>query len=208
MQRIFDICFASIALILLSPFFLLIVMVIKLESKGPAIFKQKRVGKDMRPYFIYKFRSMVVHDFLPEELGPIKHNHNLVTRSGHFLRRTKLDEIPQFFNVLKGDMRIVGPRPCLFSTLETLTDTEKRRFKVLPGLTGWAEINGNVELSWREQLTLDLWYVDHYSFRLDLKIIYKTILTVLFGSIRNIHALSQAEIYLENANGKSERDFN
>ena len=115
---------------------------------------------------------------------------------GYFLRRAKLDEIPQFFNVFFGEMSIVGPRPILFSTLHEMEVKARLiRSKVLPGITGWSEVNGNVELSWKEQLLLDLWYVDHHSIRLDMEIIAKTIVTIFVGSIRNKKAIFEAEQY-------------
>ena len=196
LKRVFDIFFSIVCITLLSPLCILLAILIRLESSGPIFFIQERVGKSEKPFRIIKFRSMHTHHFTPEELGPIKHNHAVVTRVGYWLRRTKLDEIPQFFNVLWGDMSVVGPRPCLLSTAEQMTAQEKHRFLDRPGVTGWAEVTGNVELSWHEQLLLDLWYVDHQTFFLDMQIILRTILTVLFGSIRNDKALEQAKRYL------------
>lgn len=195
MQRLCDIFFSILSIILLSPVFLLLALFIKIESRGPILFLQTRVGRNKQPFTIYKFRSMRVNTIAPLELGRIKHDHAIVTRVGHFMRRTKLDEIPQFFNVLFGDMAIVGPRPCLFETMNTMSASECRRFDVMPGVTGWAEVNGNVELSWEEQLVLDLWYVDHRSALLDLHIIIQTILTVFVGSIKNKKALLKARLH-------------
>ncbi len=193
MKRLFDIIFSFFFLVLLAPAFLLIAFLIKIESAGPVFFKQKRVGKNESPFYIYKFRSMYLHQHSPSELGPIKHNHALVTPVGYILRRLKLDEIPQLINVLSGSMSLVGPRPCLFDSLKDMSISERRRFNVRPGLTGWAEVNGNVELTWREQLSLDLWYVDHQSFGLDLKILIQTTVVILRGSIRNQKAIDLAE---------------
>ncbi len=201
-QKIFDRLSALICIFLLSPLYLLVAVLIKVESKGPVFFVQERVGYNQCPFKIYKFRSMVVNDYDPQVLGPVKHNHAIVTKVGYWLRRTKLDEIPQFFNVLCGDMSMVGPRPCLFSTLKLMRPHELRRFKVLPGMTGWAEVNGNVELTWNEQLALDLWYVDHRSLCLDIHILFKTLATVLFGSIKNVGVLKQAQAYEMSLQGK------
>lgn len=195
-KRLFDIIFALFCLILFLPLGLLIAVLIKLESKGPIIFKQKRVGRHGKAYWIYKFRSMRLHDQAPEVLGPIKHSHPLVTKIGYVLRRFKLDEFPQFINVLLGEMSIVGPRPCLISTYESLDTKARRRFSVRPGVSGWAEVNGNVELTWPEQLALDLWYIHHQTFMLDVTIIVKTILTIFVGSIKNNENLLAAKKYL------------
>lgn len=192
MKRILDIFIAIISILILSPFFMLLPILIKITSSGPVFFSQIRVGKDKKPFKIYKFRSMRLHRS-SEAAGRIKHNHAVVTRIGYFMRRTKLDEIPQFFNVLLGDMSVVGPRPCLFETIETMSESEFRRFRMLPGITGWAEVNGNVELSWEEQLSLDLWYVDHYHWLLDFQIMFRTFFTVLLGSIKNQRALAKSK---------------
>lgn len=196
-KRLFDVIFSLFCLSFLLPLFPIIACLIKLESKGPVVFKQIRVGKNGKPFYMYKFRSMYLHDQSPEELGPIKHEHVLVTKIGYFLRRFKLDEIPQFINVLRGEMSIIGPRPYLFTSIAVMTEFEKHRFDVLPGMTCWAEVNGNVELTWRDQLILDLWYVYHQTFWLDMKILGKTLLTVMVGSIKNETALNQARQFLQ-----------
>lgn len=191
-KRLLDIIFSLLGLAVLLPLGLLLALLIKLDSRGPVFFKQKRVGLHERPFGMFKFRSMVVNNHAPETLGPIKDQHALVTRVGYLLRRFKLDELPQLINVLRGEMSIVGPRPCLFSRIDTMTKEERRRFHMRPGLSGWAEVNGNLELTWHEQLLLDLWYVDNYSLRLDMLIIVKTVITVIIGSIKNEAALQKA----------------
>lgn len=193
--RLVDIAFSLVCLAVLLPAWVVIALLIKIDSPGPIFFKQKRVGKNGRPYSMYKFRSMLVHAQTPEKLGPLKHTHALITPVGSFLRRSKIDEVPQFINVLRGEMSVFGPRPCLPFRLETMSAEEKKRFSILPGITGWAETNGNVELTWEEQLLLDLWYVAHKSAWLDIKILLKTVVTVLCGSIRNELALQQAKNY-------------
>lgn len=194
LKRVVDILLSSIAILMLLPIWLVISLIIFIEDKGPIFYRQKRVGLRETLFTIYKFRSMRVNNIPPLELGAVKHNHSLVTRIGHFIRRTKLDETPQFFNVLRGDMSLIGPRPCLPVRLETMTQREKRRFAMLPGLSGFAEVNGNVELTWQEQLWLDLWYVDHASFWLDCQIFFATFKVVLLGSTRNEVMLKKVQL--------------
>lgn len=193
LKRSVDILIAVPALVLLIPLWIILGLGIFIEDRGPIFYKQKRLGKNGKLFTIYKFRSMYVNNIPPLELGAIKHNHSLVTRIGYIMRRLKLDETPQFLNVIVGEMSLVGPRPCLPVRIESMSLSEKKRFQVAPGLTGWAEVNGNVELSWDEQLLLDLWYVQHASLRLDMKIILKTMGVVLFGSKINTAALLNAK---------------
>ncbi len=192
-KRYLDIIVSSFAIILLIPVWILLSLAIFLEDRHFIIFKQHRAGKDEKIFTIYKFRSMVVNNIPPLELGAIKHNHYLVTRVGYFMRRLKLDETLQFLNVLKGDMSLVGPRPCLPSRIQSMSIIEMQRFKLLPGVTGWAEVNGNIELTWEEQLLFDLWYVQHWSLYLDIKILLKTVAVVVWGSKKNELALANAK---------------
>jgi lipopolysaccharide/colanic/teichoic acid biosynthesis glycosyltransferase len=178
---------------LLIPLWIILSVSIFIEDRGPIFYRQKRLGKDGKLFTLYKFRSMYVNNIPPLELGAIKHNHTLVTHIGYVMRRLKLDETPQFLNVIVGEMSLVGPRPCLPLRIESMSLEEKKRFQVPPGLTGWAEVNGNVELTWDEQLLLDLWYVQHASFSLDMKILLKTMGVVLFGSKKNASALLNAK---------------
>lgn len=194
LKRVFDITIATIFIILSIPFWIVLAICIYIEDPGPIIFKQKRLGKDGKIFTIVKLRSMYVNNIPPLELGAIKHNHSLVTKVGHFMRRSKFDETPQFISVLLGDMSIVGPRPCLPDRMETMTAVEKKRLTMAPGLSGWAEVNGNVDLTWDEQVLLDLWYVNNWSFWLDLKVFIKTIKVVLFGSEINQTALDDARV--------------
>jgi undecaprenyl phosphate N,N'-diacetylbacillosamine 1-phosphate transferase len=196
--RLINFLFSLVCIVFLLPILGIIALLIKIESNGPAIFKQNRVGKNEKTFTIYKFRSMRLHSETPAELKAIKHNHALVTRVGYFIRRFKLDELPQLWNVLRGEMSLIGPRPCLHLRIDQMSADERRRFNVLPGMTGWAEVNGNVELTWEEQLKLDLWYVDHKSIWLDLFIFFKTIAVVLFGSYKDETAIKRAENYLNN----------
>jgi lipopolysaccharide/colanic/teichoic acid biosynthesis glycosyltransferase len=181
MKRCIDITLAFLFIIFFSPFFLLLPLLIKLESKGAIIFKQKRVGKNEKLFHIYKFRSMQVNQIDPFEYDLIKNDLPLETRVGGFMRRTKLDEIPQFFNVLRGDMSLVGPRPCLEEHTKNLTQRERERFSCRPGMTGWAEIHGLDMDNWHQRLILDLWYVDNQSLKLDFLIMLKTSIVIFVG---------------------------
>jgi len=148
---------------------------IKIDSKGPVIFKQNRVGKNKEIFTIYKFRTMVEN---AENKGSgfyVKENDDRITRVGNFLRKTSLDELPQLYNVLKGDMSLVGPRPTLKYQVDEYDDFEELRLNVKPGITGWAQVNGRNILSWPEKIKLDVWYVKNRSLLLDIKILIKTI---------------------------------
>lgn len=181
-KRFFDIFFAVIGIIILFPVMLVIAAAIKLDSKGPVIYKQDRLGKNGRIFKIYKFRTMIEN---AEKMGSglfTFENDPRITKVGKFLRKTSLDELPQLFNVLKGDMSFVGPRPPVPfypKKWEEYTVYEKKRFSVKPGITGWAQVNGRNEIDWSERIKLDVWYVDNWSLILDLKIILKSIKVVL-----------------------------
>ena len=181
-KRGLDIVLALIALILASPFMLLFMLLIKLDSPGPAIFKQKRLGLHGKEFWFYKFRSMKVN---AEHTGSGVYsgkNDARVTRVGKFIRATSIDELPQLINILKGDMSCVGPRPPLTYhpwPIEEYTDEQRRMFEVRPGVSGWAQINGRKDVEWNRRIELNVWYVDHCSFLLDMKIFFKTIFKVL-----------------------------
>ena len=182
LKRFFDIFFSVIGIIILFPLMLVIAAAIKLDSKGPVIYKQDRLGKNGRIFKIYKFRTMIEN---AEKMGSglfTFENDPRITKVGKFLRKTSLDELPQLFNVLKGDMSFVGPRPPVPfypKKWEEYTVYEKKRFSVRPGITGWAQVNGRNEIDWSERIKLDVWYVDNWSLILDLKIILKSIKVVL-----------------------------
>ena len=179
MKRFFDFLASTIGIILLSPLLIIIAIWIKLDSKGSILFKQERVGKNNKLFNILKFRTMVVN---AEKSGfYTAENDSRITRSGNFLRKTSLDEIPQLFNIFKGEMSIIGPRPTLKYQVDKYTDFQKRRLEVLPGVTGWAQVNGRNSLSWPERIKLDVWYVDNFSLLLDVKILYKTVFVWLRG---------------------------
>ncbi|MHB1406488.1 MAG: sugar transferase [Desulfitobacteriaceae bacterium] len=191
-KRILDLVVASVLLILVSPLWLVIVLWIKLDSPGPAIFTQKRVGLGGKPYTVYKFRTMVPHadDLMKAKLQKVKDLENFVfqdkndpriTSSGRFLRKTSLDELPQVLNILLGNMSLVGPRPEVPEIAKHYTPEQWQRLKVPPGVTGLAQVNGRSELTLGETLTYDLEYVQNWSFWLDLKILWKTVFVVFTG---------------------------
>ena len=174
-KRIVDCMIAVILMILFSPLFLICYLAVKSEDGGPAIFKQERIGRFGRPFYIYKFRSMRLD---AEKHGPALYaggKDGRLTRIGKFLREHHLDELPQLFNILKGDMSLIGPRPLLPQYLPLYSKEQARRHEVRPGITGWAQVNGRNAISWTKKFELDVWYVDHCSFLLDLKIIFLTV---------------------------------
>lgn len=177
-KRIFDLVFAIVISIIFSPLFIIIPILIKLDSKGPVIFKHKRIGKDGKELFVYKFRTMVAN---ASEIGPglTEKNDKRITKAGKILRKLSLDELPQFINVIKGNMSIVGPRPEIPLIVKTYSKFQKQALKIKPGITGLPQVNGRANLSIPQKLRLDVYYVQHQSLLLDLKIICKTILIVL-----------------------------
>jgi len=178
-KRILDLILGIIGLILTSPLWLYVIIRIKAEDRGPVFFVQERVGKNGKLFRMYKFRSMIV-GAEKKGLGVfIRTDDERITRIGKFIRKTSIDELPQLINVLKGEMSIVGPRPTLEYQVKRYNEEQKRRLSVKPGITGWAQINGRNNMTWPEKIKLDLWYVDHWSIGLDLKIIGRTIWFVL-----------------------------
>lgn len=178
-KRAFGFFFALLGLIVTSPIMLIIAILIKLESPGPVIFKQPRIGKDGKVFEFYKFRSMCNN---AEKTGSGVYsdkNDSRVTKVGKFIRATSLDEIPQFVNVLKGDMAFIGPRPPLTYhpwTFDKYTEHQKKMFNVRPGLTGWAQVHGRKQVEWNKRIELNVWYVENLSFLLDLRILFTTVL--------------------------------
>jgi len=175
-KRGLDILLASTGLILLSPVLLGIAIATKVEGKGPVFFRQRRPGLHGKPFTLIKFRSMID---ARDTAGNALPDGARLTRLGRLLRSTSLDELPELWNVLRGDMSIVGPRPLLMQYLDRYSPEQARRHAVRPGLTGYAQVNGRNGLSWDEKLALDTWYVDHRSLLLDLRIIAATILQVV-----------------------------
>ena len=179
LKRLTDLIISLFLLILLSPILILCTLFIKLGDKGPIFYKQQRVGLNGCFFEILKFRSMSVNE--NREIGQTFNTDPEITWIGRLMRRTKIDELPQLINVVKGDMGLVGPRPCLMITYEEMPEWAKERFKVRPGMTGLAQINGNIFLSWEERWKYDIQYVKTLSILNDIKIVFKTILVVIFG---------------------------
>jgi lipopolysaccharide/colanic/teichoic acid biosynthesis glycosyltransferase len=180
-RRALDIVVAGAALVLTAPLLALAMLAIRLESPGSAIYRQRRVGRDARPFDLFKLRTMVDG---AEHLGAglaVNVGDTRITRVGAFLRRTSLDELPNLFNVLRGDMSLIGPRPTLPVQVAQYTDRQRRRLSVKPGITGWAQVNGRASLPWSERIELDLYYVEHRSLGLDLRILSRTPAMVLSG---------------------------
>jgi sugar transferase EpsL len=175
-KRVFDIVFSLIALVLLSPIFFLVSIILFLNQGVPIIFTQIRPGKNGSSFKLYKFRTMKESR---NSAGELFADEVRITRIGNFLRGASLDELPELINVIKGDMSIVGPRPLLMQYLERYSNEQARRNEVLPGITGWAQINGRNAISWEEKFNLDVWYVDHWTFWLDVRIIFQTIWKVI-----------------------------
>lgn len=187
-KRFMDIILSLFGIIILSPIYLIIILLIKLDSKGPAIFKQVRVGKDNKDFTIYKFRTMVINaekkrslEINPEDIGNFvfqSKEDNRITKIGSFLRKTSLDEIPQLFNVLKGNMSLVGPRPEIPDVVKYYPPEYAQRLLVLPGITGLAQVSGRGEIELAKTIYYDLTYIKNFSVWLDIKILFKTVFSV------------------------------
>lgn len=175
-KRIMDLICASLAIIILSPLFLIIAILVRINLGSPVLFKQQRVGKDERLFNLVKFRSMTNDK---DEYGMLLPNELRINKFGKLLRSTSLDELPQLFNIIRGDMSIIGPRPLPVKYLSLYTEEQKKRHKVKPGLSNVSAITGRNKLSWEEKFEKDIWYVNNMSFLLDCKIILKTIVVVL-----------------------------
>ena len=181
-RRAIDIAVSSLALILSAPVLALAALAIRLESRGPVIYSQRRAGLDGRAFDVIKLRTMVDG---AEHIGAglaIDANDPRITRVGAFLRRTSLDELPNLLNVLRGEMSVIGPRPTLPAQVEQYTPRQRGRLRIKPGITGWAQVNGRAALPWDERIELDLYYIDHRSLWLDMRILWRTVAMVLGGS--------------------------
>lgn len=179
-KRLFDVVLAAMIFVVVLPVLLLVVIAIKIDSKGPVIFKQTRLGKNGKEFNMYKFRTMVVN---AEAAGVYSDNNDpRITKVGNFLRKTSLDELPQCINIIKGDMSFIGFRPPLTYhpwPFAEYNDEQKQMFSVRPGITGWAQINGRKTVEWHKRIELNVWYADNLSFLLDCKIVLLTFLKVL-----------------------------
>jgi len=172
LKRLFDIIFSLVLLIILAPLILLMAVLIRFKMGAPVFFRQPRPGLGGRQLYLFKFRTMSEE---VDEEGRVLDDRERLTALGRWLRKYSLDELPQLFNVLKGELSFVGPRPLLMRYLERYSPEQARRHEVKPGITGWAQINGRNALTWEEKFALDVWYVDNQSFLLDLKILWLTL---------------------------------
>jgi lipopolysaccharide/colanic/teichoic acid biosynthesis glycosyltransferase len=183
-NRVADVALAGLGLVLTSPLLAAAAVAIRLEDGGPVLFRQTRVGKDGEDFELLKLRSMSVG---AEHVGAgfaVDRGDSRITRVGRLLRRTSVDELPQLWNVLRGDMSVIGPRPTLRYQVDRYSDRQRRRLEVRPGLTGWAQVNGRATLSWDDRIELDVWYVDHRSAAVDLKILLRTPLALFGGTYK------------------------
>jgi len=189
-KRVIDVILASVALILLSPLFAIIAIAIKIDSKGPVFFAHKRIGKNGKIIKLYKFRSMVINaeelikSFTPEQMKEYKENYKLtndprITKVGKFLRKTSLDELPQLINIINGDLSIIGPRPVVADELEKYGVNKDKFLSVTPGLTGYWAANGRSNTTYEQRMEMELYYIDNLSLKMDIKVFFKTILSVV-----------------------------
>lgn len=189
-KRIFDLVISTIGLIVLSPIFLILAIIVKLDSKGPVFFAHTRYGKNGKKFKMYKFRTMyenaqdMINDFTPEQMKEWKENFKLqddprITKVGKFLRKTSLDELPQIVNIIKGDLSIIGPRPVIEEELKKYGENKEKFLSVTPGLTGYWQANGRSSTTYEQRMEMELYYIDHISPKLDFKIFFKTIESVI-----------------------------
>lgn len=201
-KRLFDLALTIPGLVVLAPLLAIIALMVRAKLNSPVLFRQVRPGLGGRPFTIYKFRTM--NDARGAD-GMLLADGERLTRFGRFLRSASLDELPELFNVLKGDMSLVGPRPLLMEYLDRYTPEQARRHEVKPGITAWAQVNGRNALSWEEKFAMDVWYVDHRSLRLDGKIFLRTIGKVL---ARDGNAFEEIEIVsIEEVKKRDERTY-
>jgi sugar transferase EpsL len=175
-KRLFDLSAAVLGLLVISPLLFVLALLVRVVHGAPVLFRQQRPGYKGRPFTLYKFRTMTDRTAPDGNLLP---DSERLTRLGRFLRSTSLDELPELYNVLRGEMSLVGPRPLLMQYLERYSTEQMRRHDVAPGITGWAQVNGRNALTWDEKFKLDVWYVDHWSFWLDIRILFLTLWKIL-----------------------------
>ncbi|NDY41879.1 sugar transferase [Dissulfurirhabdus thermomarina] len=198
MKRILDLALATAACLFLLPVMAAVALMVRIFLGAPVFFRQVRPGLHGRPFVLYKFRTMTD---ARDARGNLLPDEQRLTRLGRFLRRTSLDELPELFNVLKGEMSLVGPRPLLMEYLRLYTPEQMRRHEVRPGITGWAQVNGRNAISWEEKFRLDVWYVDNRSLWLDLKILFLTLAQVVKGRGINQPGCATAERFKGSRSG-------
>lgn len=205
-KRVFDVLFSVVLLILLSPIFFIVAIAIKLDSKGPVIFKQMRSGKNGVPFKLYKFRSMSANNDVYNSS-----EEDQITRVGNVIRKLSLDELPQIINILKGDMSFIGPRPWILEYAENFNKHQMRRLDVLPGITGLAQCSGRNNLTIKERINIDVQYVRNVSFKMDVLIVFKTIKCILkregFSNSKSAIHDEIRELYKQN-NPKKKKYYN
>ena len=184
MNRAADVALAGSALVIASPFIALAALAVKLEDGGPVIYRQTRVGRDGSDFELLKLRTMVVGAESQGAGAGVDRGDPRITGPGALLRRLSIDELPQLWNVIRGDMSVIGPRPTLAYQVERYTPRQRRRLEVKPGLTGWAQVHGRATLPWNERIELDVWYVEHRSPLVDLKILLRTPLALVSGTYK------------------------
>jgi lipopolysaccharide/colanic/teichoic acid biosynthesis glycosyltransferase len=184
MNRVLDVALAGAGLVVGSPFLAAAAIAVKLEDGGPVFYRQARVGKDGEDFELLKLRTMIVGAERKGAGWAVNAGDSRITRVGAFLRRTSFDELPQLWNVVRGDMSLIGPRPTLRYQVERYSDRQRRRLDVKPGITGWAQIHGRAALPWEDRIELDVWYVEHRSPLVDLKILLRTPLALRGGTYK------------------------
>jgi sugar transferase EpsL len=196
-KRMFDALVAALALLLLTPVLLVLALLVRVFLGAPVLFRQIRPGRGAAPFSMLKFRTMTN---ARDESGALLPDEKRLTPFGRWLRRTSLDELPELWNVLKGDMSLVGPRPLLLEYVPLYSAEQARRHEVRPGLTGWAQVNGRNALDWSTRLAMDVWYVDHRSFALDLRILWRTL-----GKVLRADGISQSgHVTMEKFTGRQQ----
>ena len=200
-KRGLDVLFSFIGLVVFFVFILAIALAVKLSLKGPVFFKHARPGKEGKIFYLYNFRTM---KDLRDEDGNLLPDEARLTRLGKFMRRLSLDELPELWNVLKGDMSLVGPRPLVIQYLDRYTPEQARRHEVTPGITGWAQINGRNALTWEKKFEYDAWYIDNWSLLLDIKIIFISIWKVIKGEGINQPGFATAEEFMGSDSNEKE----
>lgn len=194
-KRLIDLTLALIGFTVFAPVFLIIALILFISNRGKAFFTQQRPGKNEKLFYVVKFKTM---NDRRDSNGKLLPDHQRLTIVGRFVRTTSLDEIPQLINVIKGDMSLIGPRPLLVKYLPLYSKTQSRRHEVRPGITGWAQINGRNAISWEQKFNYDVWYVDHISFWLDIKILWHTIIKVFKREGINSETTATMEPFMGN----------